>query len=71
MSTGGRILVVDDTPVNLKLLADLLTAKGYSIVTAASGAEALDEDQRCRARHRPARRDDARHERLRRVPQDP
>jgi adenylate cyclase len=43
VSTGGRILVVDDTPVNLKLLADLLTAKGYSIVTAASGAEALEK----------------------------
>jgi len=41
MSRQGRILVVDDTPVNLKLLADLLTAKGYSVVTAASGAEAL------------------------------
>jgi adenylate cyclase len=43
VSRQGRILVVDDTPVNLKLLADLLTAKGYSIVTAASGAEALDK----------------------------
>jgi len=39
----GRILVVDDTPVNLKLLADLLTAKGYSITTAASGPEALEK----------------------------
>src|SRR4029450_5890878 len=39
----GRILVVDDTPVNLKLLADLLTAKGYAIATAASGAEALEK----------------------------
>ena len=43
MSRQGRILVVDDTPVNLKLLADLLTAKGYSITTAASGAEALQK----------------------------
>jgi adenylate cyclase len=42
---SGRILIVDDTPVNLKLLADLLTAKGYSVVTAVSGAEALAKIQ--------------------------
>jgi adenylate cyclase len=36
-----KILVVDDTPVNVKLLADLLAVKGYAVVTAASGAEAL------------------------------
>ncbi len=41
MSGPGRLLVVDDTPVNLKLLADLLTAKGYAVTTATSGAEAL------------------------------
>jgi adenylate cyclase len=41
VSTAGRVLVVDDTPVNLKLLADLLVAKGYAVVTATSGAEAL------------------------------
>jgi adenylate cyclase len=39
--TPAKILVVDDTPKNVKLLADLLTVKGYSVVTAASGAEAL------------------------------
>jgi class 3 adenylate cyclase len=38
---AGRVLVVDDTPVNLKLLADLLVAKGYEVVTATSGVEAL------------------------------
>ncbi len=37
------ILVVDDTPLNVKLLADLLTVKGYRAVTAASGAEALQQ----------------------------
>ena len=37
----SKILVVDDTPHNVKLLADLLTAKGYDVRTAASGAEAL------------------------------
>ena len=36
-----RILVVDDTALNVKLLADLLGAKGYRTVTAASGPEAL------------------------------
>jgi adenylate cyclase len=41
VSTAGRVLVVDDTPVNLKLLSDLLVAKGYSVVTATSGVEAL------------------------------
>jgi len=37
----ARILVVDDTPLNLKLLGDLLAVKGYAISTAASGEEAL------------------------------
>src|SRR5437867_5514516 len=36
-----KILVVDDVPVNVKLLADLLAVKGYAVVTAAGGAEAL------------------------------
>jgi DNA-binding response OmpR family regulator len=36
-----RILVVDDTPRNRKLLADLLSARGYEVVLAASGSEAL------------------------------
>ena len=40
---SGKILVVDDTPVNVKLLADLLAAKGYAVVTAASGKEALEK----------------------------
>ena len=38
-----RILVVDDTPVNVKLLADLLAVKGYAVITAASGKEALEK----------------------------
>jgi class 3 adenylate cyclase len=37
----SKILVVDDTPHNVKLLADLLDIKGYDVATAASGAEAL------------------------------
>ena len=41
MTAPATILVVDDTPQNVRLLADLLTVKGYGVVTAASGAEAL------------------------------
>jgi class 3 adenylate cyclase/CheY-like chemotaxis protein len=41
--SAAKILVVDDTPQNVKLLADLLTVKGYTVVTAASGAEALKQ----------------------------
>ena len=41
MSTPAKVLVVDDTPVNVKLLADILAAKGYAVTTAASGEEAL------------------------------
>jgi adenylate cyclase len=42
VTKSPRILVVDDTAVNTKLLADLLTAKGYIVATAASGPEALE-----------------------------
>ena len=38
MNTPAKILVVDDTPRNVKLLADLLAVKGYGVVTAASGS---------------------------------
>src|SRR6185369_5468539 len=37
----AKILVVDDTPANVKLLADLLAVKGYDVVTAANGEEGL------------------------------
>ena len=43
---SARILVVDDTPVNVKLLADLLTVKGYTVSTAANGTEALERIER-------------------------
>ena len=36
-----KILVVDDMPMNVKLLQDILTVKGYEVVTASSGMEAL------------------------------
>jgi adenylate cyclase len=41
MSAPAKILVVDDLPQNVKLLADLLSVKGYAVATAASGPEAL------------------------------
>jgi adenylate cyclase len=41
MSTPAKVLVVDDTPHNVKLLADLLGVKGYAVATAATGEEAL------------------------------
>ena len=41
MSAQAKILVVDDTPANIKLLGDLLAAKGYAVSTAVNGEEAL------------------------------
>jgi len=38
-----KILAVDDTPVNLKVLDAMLTPRGYDVVTAGSGAEALEK----------------------------
>lgn len=38
----ARILVVDDVPNNVKLLVDLLTVRGYDVVTATDGDEALE-----------------------------
>jgi adenylate cyclase len=46
MNEPARILVVDDTPSNVKLLADVLQARGYSVTTAANGAEALARTER-------------------------
>ena len=46
MNDPARILVVDDTPSNVKLLSDILQARGYAVVTAANGAEALARTDR-------------------------
>lgn len=43
MSVLARILVVDDTAANLKLLDQVLGASGYAVVTAASGREGLEK----------------------------
>ena len=41
MSKAAKILVVDDTPMNVKMLVDILTFKGYQVSTAAGGRLAL------------------------------
>ena len=41
MTRKAKILVIDDTPANVKLLADLLTVKGYEVFTAANGEDGL------------------------------
>jgi len=43
MKDPARILVVDDTAANVKLLADVLGARGYAVSTATSGKEALEK----------------------------
>jgi signal transduction histidine kinase len=37
----GRILIVDDTPLNVRLLTSILEIEGYSVVTASNGPDAL------------------------------
>lgn len=41
MNRQAKILVVDDMPMNVKFLKDLLVVKGYTVVTTSSGHEAL------------------------------
>ena len=43
MTTSERnILIVDDTPINLKLLMNILTQSGYEVRPATSGKQAVD-----------------------------
>ena len=37
----ARILIVDDVPANVKLMADRLTADYFDVVTASDGLQAL------------------------------
>jgi adenylate cyclase len=41
-SGAGKILVVDDIPENVRLLEAVLVPRGYEVLTATSGEEALD-----------------------------
>jgi len=38
---SAKVLVVDDTPLNVKMLADILAFNGYAVITASGGKEAL------------------------------
>jgi two-component system cell cycle response regulator DivK len=38
----GNVLIVDDNPMNMKLVRVLLTGEGYQVRTAADALEALD-----------------------------
>jgi len=38
---GRRVLVVEDNPLNLKLVRDVLTAAGYDVRSATTGAEGV------------------------------
>jgi CheY-like chemotaxis protein len=37
-----KVLAVDDTPLNLKVISKLLVSKGYDVTTATSAEEALE-----------------------------
>src|SRR5215470_2053154 len=39
--TAERILIVDDTPANIGLLADALESRGYEILVASNASEGL------------------------------
>jgi putative two-component system response regulator len=39
---AGKILIVDDEPVNLDVLSRLMATGGYAVVTASNGADALE-----------------------------
>ncbi|MFB7885034.1 response regulator [Microbacterium sp. NPDC056057] len=41
MTTGHRVLVVEDNPLNLKLVRDVLTASGYEVLPAVTGEEGV------------------------------
>ena len=39
--SSGRILVVEDNPLNLKLVRDVLQVAGYEVVEATTGEEGV------------------------------
>ncbi len=43
MDRQPRILVVDDTPLNIRLLEAVLVPRGYTVIPASSGPEALEK----------------------------
>lgn len=47
MNADATVLVVDDLPQNLRLLDAVLSPRGFTVVQASSGQEALDLIRRC------------------------
>jgi len=45
--TGDRILVVEDNPLNLKLVRDVLAVLGYDVVAATTGEEGVRLAHEC------------------------
>lgn len=43
MNMGKKVLVVDDSPTELRLVTSALNGKGYNIITASDGAEAMQK----------------------------
>ena len=43
MERSWKILAVDDTPQNIKVLDAILSPRGYAVIAASSGAEALEK----------------------------
>jgi PAS domain S-box-containing protein len=41
--TGGVILIVDDTPTNLRVLCDFLTDSGFEVLVATDGESAIEQ----------------------------
>ncbi|MGO9612530.1 MAG: HD domain-containing phosphohydrolase [Dissulfurispiraceae bacterium] len=48
MSTRPKVLCVDDSKLNLKILQSVLTPEGYDVIEAENGKEALDKIQECK-----------------------
>ena len=38
---GEKVLVVEDNPMNMELISDILNALGYEVVQTTTGTEAL------------------------------
>ena len=63
VESQAKILVVDDEVDNVRVLEALLLRRGYEVIKARNGAEALQQVERAAGPH-PLRCDDADHGRL-------
>ena len=50
MNDPARILVVDDTPMNVKLLEGVLTGHGFAVITAPAPVARIASTLRARSR---------------------